>query len=369
MSFKNFNLSPRILRALEDISYKEPSPIQQQAIPLIEKGSDLMACAQTGTGKTAAFSLPLIERIAARDEEWRRTTVLILSPTRELASQIVENINAYTKYLPVRCAIVYGGVRKEKQLQRIHKGAQIIVATPGRLLDYLNQKSIDLRELETLVLDEADRMLDMGFIKDVQKIIRFLPKQRQTLLFSATLSGEIKNLGKKMLRNPKLIQIEKKKTTAHKVKQSVCFVSNKGKTKLLSKLLKENKWKQVLVFTRTKKRAQSLSEELNKNGHQSLSFHGDHDQRTRERILKSFKEGKVNILVATDIAARGIDIEKLPIVINFALPEVPENYVHRIGRTGRAGEEGKAISFVSPDQQKYLDAIEKLIKKKIPEGT
>jgi ATP-dependent RNA helicase RhlE len=368
MNFSELGLCSRIIRALDEKSYTEPSPIQQKAIPIIAAGSDLIACAQTGTGKTAAFALPLIERIVGKNEEWRQTSVLVLSPTRELASQIVENITHYTKYLPIRCAAIYGGVSKRQQIQALSKGVHIIVATPGRLLDHLGQGTIDLKHIETLVLDEADRMLDMGFIKDVYKIMRALPRgKRQTLLFSATFSNQIKDLSTKLLKTPVVIRINQENATADRIEQTILHVSNTRKPDLLSHLIQENNWKQVLVFTRTKRGANRLSEELNNAGYQSRPFHSNKSQEARQKTLESFKKQEVDILVATDIVSRGIDISDLPLVVNYDLPELPENYVHRIGRTGRAGRVGQAVSFVSPEQQKYLKLIETMLKKEIPE--
>ena len=367
MTFSDLGLCPRIIKALEEKSYKTPSPIQLKAIPLVAQGSDIIACAGTGTGKTAAFSLPLIERIVEKNDKWRNITVLVLSPTRELATQIVDNINSYTTYLPIRALAVYGGVKKEKQLKALNKGVQIVVATPGRLLDYIKQRSIDLSGVETLVLDEADRMLDMGFIRDVRQIMRSLPRgRRQTLLFSATISKEIKDLSRELLDNPKTIQVNQETKSKEKIEQVVHPVVSAQKKKLLAQILKAETCKQVIVFTRTKRGSNNISEFLNKNGLQARAFHSDKAQETRKRILESFKEKKVDLLVATDIAARGLDIKELPLVINYDLPEVPENYVHRIGRTGRAGHPGRAISFVSPDQRKYLVSIENLLRKKLP---
>lgn len=367
MNFSELGLCPRIVRALEEKSYKEPSPIQEKAIPLISKGSDVIACAQTGTGKTAAFSLPLIERIVAKNSEWRQTTVLVLTPTRELASQIVENINDYTKYLPVRCAAIFGGVSKRQQLQALSKGVHIVVATPGRLLDHIRQGTIDLESLETLILDEADRMLDMGFIKDVYKIMRALPRgRRQTLLFSATFSKEIKELSQRLLKNPVVIRIKQENATADRIEQTVLHVPHTKKRELLSHLIQEKNWKQFLVFTRTKRGANRLSEDLNNAGYQSRAFHSNKSQESRRKTLESFKKQEVDILVATDIVSRGIDISELPLVVNYDLPELPENYVHRIGRTGRAGLAGQAVSFVSPEQEKYLKLIETMLKRELP---
>ena len=370
MSFLDFSLNPKIIRSLDENNYKTPSPIQKKAIPVVANGDDIIACAQTGTGKTAAFSLSLIEKIAKEKESWRRPSVLILSPTRELAIQITENINKYTKYLPVRSIALYGGVKKDTQIKTLKKGVQIIIATPGRLLDHIRLSTVDLKSIQTLVLDEADNMLDMGFIRDVKKIIRVLPRSnRQTLLFSATFSPEIRALSKEILKNPKIIQVAKENKTLDIIKQIAYFVEKTKRKALLIDLIKREKIQQVLIFTKTKHGASRLAKQLSSDGYDSLAIHGNKSQSARQLALDSFKEGKVRILVATDIAARGIDIHNLPFVINFDLPQSPENYVHRIGRTGRAGEKGRAISFVCGDDTKIFNAIESLIGMKIPSET
>ena len=367
MSFAALGLSPRLERALENNHYKEPSPIQKKAIPVIAKGLDVMACAQTGTGKTAAFSLPLIDRIVRAGEKWRRTTVLILTPTRELACQVVENIQSYSQYVPVRCEAIYGGVPINNQIRQLRKGVNIIVATPGRLLDHVKQRTLDLSDIETLVLDEADRMLDMGFVQDVKRIVSLLPKtKRQTLLFSATFSTEIKALASTFLRQPQVIQVAKENTVVTKIAQVLHPVEKRRRRELLSHLIREGKWQQVLVFTRTKRGANFLAEKLTDDGHQTMAIHGNKSQSARMHALKTFKEGKTKVLVATDIAARGIDIQALPYVVNFDLPEVAENYVHRIGRTGRAGKVGQAVSFASMEDLSLLRAIEGMTKQAIP---
>lgn len=366
MNFSKLGLNPRIIKALEDNKYLNPTPIQEQAIPEIMNGRDIIACAQTGTGKTAAFSLPLIEGISRSNERWRQTTVLILSPTRELATQIVDNVNHYSKYLPIRCCAVYGGVSKESQLRPLSKGVQIVVATPGRLLDFMRQRVIDLSHINTLVLDEADRMLDMGFIRDVQKIIRMLPNtKRQNLLFSATFSREIKNLSKELLNNPKIIQIAKEKKSEKIIEELVHPVRRHLRKKLLTHILKHEKMEQVLIFTKTKRGANDLAKKLDSEGNRARAFHSDKSQGVRKEVLDSFKNKKLRILVATDIAARGIDIQNLPYVINFDLPQIPENYVHRIGRTGRAGQKGQAITFLCPEDEKMLNSIENFIGRKL----
>ena len=366
MSFQNLGLSSRILRALEDHNYQEPSPIQRKAIPLISRGHDVIACAQTGTGKTAAFSLPLIARIEAAAEKWRRTSVLILSPTRELASQIAENIDCYTKYLPIRSTAIYGGVSMDSQLRVLRKGVNLLVATPGRLLDHLRQGTVDLSEVETLVLDEADNMLDMGFIQDVRRIIQALPRSgRQNLLFSATFSEEIRNLTRELLHKPKVVQVAPENKPIEVIDQKIYHVDRSRRKELLSHLVGEGDWKQVLVFTRTKRGANRLAEQLTGDGFETLAIHGNKSQNARTQALDSFKKGKARILVATDIAARGIDIQNLPYVVNYDLPQVPENYVHRIGRTGRAGKTGKAVSLVCVDDFKLLRGIESMLKKQL----
>ena len=366
MSFQNLGLSSRILRALEDHNYQEPSPIQRKAIPLISRGHDVIACAQTGTGKTAAFSLPLIARIEAAAEKWRRTSVLILSPTRELASQIAENIDCYTKYLPIRSTAIYGGVSMDSQLRVLRKGVNLLVATPGRLLDHLRQGTVDLSEVETLVLDEADNMLDMGFIQDVRRIIQALPRSgRQNLLFSATFSEEIRNLTRELLHKPKVVQVAPENKPIEVIDQKIYHVDRSRRKELLSHLVGEGDWKQVLVFTRTKRGANRLAEQLTGDGFETLAIHGNKSQNARTQALDYFKKGKARILVATDIAARGIDIQNLPYVVNYDLPQVPENYVHRIGRTGRAGKTGKAVSLVCVDDFKLLRGIESMLKKQL----
>ncbi len=359
--FKQLELSKPILDAVLEQNYQTPTPIQQQAIPAIMQRKDVIAAAQTGTGKTAAFVLPILDQlskgVSAKSNQVRS---LILTPTRELAAQIGENISLYSKYLNIKSAVVFGGVKINPQMQRLCKGADILVATPGRLLDLYQQNAIRFEQLEVLVLDEADRMLDMGFIHDIKRIIKLLPKKRQNLLFSATFSQEIKNLVKELIKNPIEISVTPENTTVEKVTQIIHPVDKSNKTKLLIKLIKEHKWHQVLIFSRTKHGANRLVKQLEKKSISAAAIHGDKSQGARTRALSEFKEQKIQALVATDIAARGIDIDLLPIVVNFDLPNVAEDYVHRIGRTGRAGEEGRAISLVCAEELDDLKGIERL---------
>ena len=367
MSFLNLGLCPQILRAVEEEGYTIATPIQAKAIPVILSKKDVLAAAQTGTGKTAGFTLPLLELLNKNYLKDRKSSVkaLILTPTRELATQVGESVEVYGKYLPFKSAVIFGGVGINPQKAILKKGVDIITATPGRLLDLVSQDCLDLSKVEFLVLDEADRMLDMGFIHDIKKILSILPKHRQNLLFSATFSSEIKKLADGLLKTPVLIEVSKANSTSHKVEQTVHHVDKERKKELLIHLLNKNSWKQVLVFTRTKHGANKLSEALIKDKITSAAIHGNKSQGARTKALDDFKAGTVRVLVATDIAARGIDIDQLPHVINFELPNVPEDYVHRIGRTGRAGNSGDAISLVCIDEHDYLLAIEKLIKQKI----
>jgi ATP-dependent RNA helicase RhlE len=367
MSFNTLGLSAPILKAIKEQGYSEPTPIQKEAIPVILNGRDILAGAQTGTGKTAGFTLPLLELLNKTKpiKTKQKIRALILTPTRELAAQVGESVEVYGKYLPFKSAVIFGGVKINPQLIKLKKGVDIVVATPGRLLDHISQKNIDLRDVEFLILDEADRMLDMGFINDIKKILAILPKQKQTLLFSATYSDEIKKLSDKLLKTPALIEVARRNTTSQAIKQSVYPVDQVRKRELLTHLIKEGKWKQVLVFTRTKHGANRLSGQLEKDGVSAVAIHGNKSQNARTKALADFKKGEVRVLVATDIAARGIDIDQLPHVINYELPNVSEDYVHRIGRTGRAGNEGEAISLVCIDEHEYLASIEKLIKNDI----
>ena len=367
MSFLNLGLCPQILRAVEEEGYTTATPIQTKAIPVILSKKDVLAAAQTGTGKTAGFTLPLLELLNKNYSKDKKSVVkaLILTPTRELATQVGQSVEVYGKYLPFKSAVIFGGVGINPQKAILKKGVDIITATPGRLLDLVSQDCLDLSKVEFLVLDEADRMLDMGFIHDIKKILSILPKHRQNLLFSATFSPEIKKLADGLLKTPVLIEVSKANSTSHKVEQTVHHVDKERKKELLIHLLNKNSWKQVLVFTRTKHGANKLSEALIKDKITSAAIHGNKSQGARTKALDDFKAGTVRVLVATDIAARGIDIDQLPHVINFELPNVPEDYVHRIGRTGRAGNSGDAISLVCIDEHDYLFGIEKLIKQKI----
>ena len=367
MLFKDLGLSAELLRAVAKQGYDEATPIQQQAIPLVLRGEDVLAGAQTGTGKTAGFTLPVLQRLqySRREGEQRHPRVLVLTPTRELAAQVNESVRDYGRYLPFRSVEIFGGVSINPQKQKLIRGVDIVVATPGRLLDHLQQRSIDLSRVEILVLDEADRMLDMGFIRDIRKILNLIPEQRQTLMFSATFSREIKALAAEFLQRPAEIQVTPRNTAAELVSQIVYPVDKSRKRELLSQKIGEENWQQVLVFTRTKHGANRLAEQLGKDGINSAAIHGNKSQGARTRALADFKAGTVRVLVATDIAARGIDIDKLPHVVNYELPNVPEDYVHRIGRTARAGREGHAVSLVCVDELKLLRDIEKMLGKNI----
>lgn len=368
MSFSQLGLNSNILKAIDEQGYTTPTPIQKESIPIILDKHDVLAAAQTGTGKTAGFTLPLLEIMTKKvhkNEKKAYIKALILTPTRELASQVTENIDAYSKYLPIKTATIFGGVGINPQKAVLRKGVDIVIATPGRLLDHISQKTIDLSRVEFLVLDEADRMLDMGFIHDIKKVMAHIPKHRQTLLFSATFSDEIKTLSKGLLKNPKLVEVAKSNSSSEQVSQVVHYVQKDKKRSLLSFLIHTGEWNQVLVFTRTKHGANRLCEYLKKANITAMAIHGGKSQGARTTALKEFKEKKIRILVATDIAARGIDIELLPHVVNFELPNVPEDYVHRIGRTGRAGNEGEALSLVCDEEFEYLEDIEKLMKSKI----
>lgn len=366
MSFPTLGLSAPILKAVEQQGYKTPTPIQLKAIPVVLAGKDLMAAAQTGTGKTAGFTLPILEKLAkGTPAKANQARTLILTPTRELAAQVGESVQAYSKHLKIRSTVVFGGVKINPQMMKLRGGVDVLIATPGRLLDLHNQKAVNFKTLEVLVLDEADRMLDMGFIHDIKKIIRLLPRNRQTLMFSATFSEEIRTLAKNLVKSPVEISVSKPNTTVTSVKQWLCPVDKKKKSNLLIRLIKDNNWEQVLVFTRTKRGANRLSHQLVDRGIIAAPIHGNKSQNARTKALAEFKAGKVKVLVATDIAARGLDIEHLPYVVNFDLPNVAEDYVHRIGRTGRAGSTGEAVSLVSVDEFKQLSEIEYLIKKLI----
>ncbi len=368
MSFKELGLIEELLKAIEEEGYSTPTPIQQQAIPLVLEGSDLMAGAQTGTGKTAGFTLPLLQKLmkTAKNPHKPALRALILTPTRELAAQIGDNVKTYGKYLPLKSEVIFGGVNINPQIKSLQRGVDIVIATPGRLLDHVAQRTVDLSKIEILVLDEADRMLDMGFIHDIRKVLALLPQKRQNLLFSATFSPDIKKLASGLLTNPKTVETVPHNTPIELVSQLVYPVDNKRKSTLLSFLISSNKWKQVLVFTRTKHGANRLAMHLSGNGITAAAIHGNKSQSARTKALLDFKQGTTRVLVATDIAARGLDIDQLPHVVNFELPNVPEDYIHRIGRTGRAGNEGEAISLVCIDEHKLLHDIERLLKKDIP---
>jgi len=365
MSFKDLGLLDELLKAVDEAGYTTPTPIQQQAIPLVLEGHDLLAGSQTGTGKTASFTLPMLHRLMGKLQGQATLRGLVLTPTRELAAQVVEDVRTYSKYLPLKSKVVFGGVNIQMQAKTLKNGADIIVATPGRLLDLVRQKKVDLSKIEILVLDEADRMLDMGFIHDIRSILNLVPRQRQTLLFSATFSNEIKTLATSFLRSPKTIETVRHNTAAELVKQTIYPVDNRRKKELLSHLIITEDWQQVLVFTRTKHCANRVADDLIDQGIAAVAFHGNKSQSARTKALAGFKQGKVRVLVATDIAARGIDIDQLSHVVNFELPNVPEDYVHRIGRTGRAGNTGEAISLVCVDEHKFLRDIESLLKQKI----
>ena len=365
MLFKELGLSAELLRAIDEKGYSEATPIQQQAIPLVLEGRDILAGAQTGTGKTAGFTLPLLQHLQKSPNNRRSIRALILTPTRELAAQVGESVRDYGSHLPFRTAVIFGGVSINTQIGKLRKGVDVVVATPGRLLDHMQQKTIDLSKVEILVLDEADRMLDMGFIRDIRKVIRAIPKERQNLLFSATFSQEIRRLAADLLDSPTEIQVATRNTTADRVKQIVHPVDKGRKRELLSHRIGAENWQQVLVFTRTKHGANRLAQQLSDDGINSAAIHGNKSQAARTRALKEFKDGSVRVLVATDIAARGLDINRLPHVVNYELPHVPEDYVHRIGRTARAGQEGHAVSLVCVDELKLLGDIERLLKTKI----
>jgi len=366
-TFKQFALSDSLQRAVADQGYTTPTPVQAQAIPLVLNGHDVMAAAQTGTGKTAAFTLPMLQQLSREHAERshpRKVRALVLTPTRELAAQVEQSVRSYGAHLPLRSAVIFGGVGINPQIKQLRRGVDIVIACPGRLLDLANQRAIEFSALEMLVLDEADRMLDMGFIRDIRKILAMLPRQRQNLMFSATFSNEIKKLASGILRNPKSVEVARN-TTVAKIIQKVYPVGKSNKRALLSQLVREGDWSQVLIFTRTKHGANRLTTQLEKDGIVAAAIHGNKSQNARTKALADFKQGKVRALVATDIAARGLDIDQLPFVVNYELPNVPEDYVHRIGRTGRAGRDGLAVSLVCHEEEKLLRDIEKLIKQQV----
>ena len=364
MSFANLGLSADIVRAVSEQGYSQPTPIQKKAIPIALEGLDVLAGAQTGTGKTAGFTLPMLQILSQHNQEkgYRSIRALIVTPTRELAAQVSDNVTNYSKYLKITSTVIFGGVKINPQIKKLRSGIDILIATPGRLLDHANQKTIDLSKIEILVLDEADRMLDMGFLPDIKRILYLLPKKRQNLLFSATFSDDIKKLADRLLNKPKLIEVAQRNTTAERIEQVVYLVDKGRKRELLSFLIGSRNWKQVLVFARTKHGANRLTKQLEADGLKSAAIHGNKSQGARTKALSDFKNGSIRVLVATDIAARGLDIDQLPHVVNFELPNSPEDYIHRIGRTGRAGNEGEALSLVCINEYKLLRDIENLLK-------
>ncbi len=372
MSFESLGLAEPLVRAVTELGYTQPTPIQLKAIPAVLAGGDLLAGAQTGTGKTAGFVLPILHRLATSPAPQKTASgrwpirVLVLTPTRELAAQVEESVRDYGKHLKFNSMTVFGGVNINPQIRQLQGRVDILVATPGRLLDHVGQRTVDLSHVEVLVLDEADRMLDMGFIHDIKKVLALLPKKRQNLLFSATFSDEIRTLADRLLNNPAMIEVARRNAPTELVEQRVILVDKNRKRELLSKLIKDHNWFQVLVFTRTKHGANRLAEQLVRDGITALAIHGNKSQAARTRALAQFKDSSLQVLVATDIAARGLDIEELPHVVNFELPNIAEDYVHRIGRTGRAGCTGEAVSLVCVDELKFLDGIDRLIKRAIP---
>ena len=373
MHFTDLGLPEALLKAVTQQGYDTPTPIQEQAIPAILRGQDVMAAAQTGTGKTAGFTLPLLARLSqGQQAPANQARALVLTPTRELAAQVHDSVTNYGQFLPLKSAVVFGGVKINPQMMKLRRGVDILVATPGRLLDLYNQNAVKFSQLEILVLDEADRMLDMGFINDIKKILKLLPKKRQNLLFSATFSNEIRDLAKGLVNNPVEISVSPRNTTVKSVEQWICPVDKKQKSPLLCHLINDNQWHQVLVFSRTKHGANKLVRQLEATGLRAAAIHGNKSQGARTKALANFKDNTIQVLVATDIAARGIDIDQLPYVINFDLPNIPEDYVHRIGRTGRASATGHAISLVCADEFPYLSDIEhltgELIERRVIEG-
>ncbi|MEY2924896.1 MAG: hypothetical protein RLZZ337_1444 [Bacteroidota bacterium] len=367
MSFKELGLTDDLLKAVQSKGYDAPTPIQEKAIPQVLSGKDILASAQTGTGKTAGFALPILQ-LLSQDTPHRNRPIraLVLTPTRELAAQVYQDFIDYSKYVDIKSTVIFGGVNQNPQVSKLQRGVDVLIATPGRLLDLINQKFISLNQLEILVLDEADRMLDMGFLRDIKRIMSLMPERRQNLLFSATFSKDIKKLASSILHNPVTVEATPENTTAELVNQRVYRVNQKQKTEVITKLIWEGNWHQVLVFTRTKHGANRLAQKLDRAKITATAIHGNKTQAARTKALAAFKKGDVSVLVATDIAARGLDIPLLPYVINFELPNVPEDYVHRIGRTGRAGASGEAISLVSADEVSYLRGIEKLLDMTLP---
>ena len=365
MTFDDLQLAPAIVQAVREQGYEHPTPIQAQAIPAVLSGRDLLAGAQTGTGKTAAFTLPMLHRLSSQTAPQRAIRALVLTPTRELAAQVEESVQAYGKHLSLTSAVIFGGVGMNPQIQALKRGVDILVATPGRLLDLVDQGHLHLDQVEVLVLDEADRMLDMGFIHDVKKVLKLMPSSKQSLLFSATFSDEIRELANSLLKDPQHIQVTPPNTTVQRIKQTIFPVGRSKKKALLTHIIEKNNWSQVLVFTRTKFGANHVAEYLNKNGITAMALHGNKSQTARTQALAGFKTGELRALVATDIAARGIDIDDLPHVVNYEIPNISEDYVHRIGRTGRAGAQGEAVSLVSLDEEGFMMAIEKFTKQQI----
>lgn len=361
MLFNELGLSVELLRAIDEKGYRKATPVQQKTIPLILDGHDVLAGAQTGTGKTAGFALPLLQRLQFSPHNRRSVRALILTPTRELAAQVAESVRDYGRHLPFRTTVIFGGVSINTQFSKLQKGADVIVATPGRLIDHLHRNTIDLSKIEMLVLDEADRMLDMGFIHDIKRILKFVPQKRQNLLFSATFSNDIRCLASRLLNNPTEIEVAERNKPADRIKQIIYPVDKRRKRELLSHRIGVENWQQVLVFTRTKRGANRLADNLSQDGLNAAAIHGNKSQGARTRALKDFKNGRIRVLVATDIAARGLDIDRLPHVVNYELPFVPEDYLHRIGRTARAGQKGEAISLVCVDEHNLLRDIERLL--------
>ncbi|MDC7226732.1 MAG: DEAD/DEAH box helicase [Spirochaetales bacterium] len=368
MKFELLGLNPEILKAVTEKGYKKATPIQEKAVPAILAGRDVLGGAQTGTGKTAAFALPILNKLNEAGKSSGCPRALVLAPTRELADQVCESFIAYGKFLDLKSIRIFGGVKINPQITNLKIGTDIVVATPGRLLDHINQNTIDLSQIEILVLDEADRMLDMGFIRDIKKIIKALPRHRQNLLFSATYGKDIKQLSADVLRNPVSVEVTKRNTAAEKVEQIIYRIEKGQKRYLLAHLIREENWYQVLVFVRTKHGANRLAKQLDKDGIPANAIHSDKSQAARTRAMNSFRKGDLQVLVATDVAARGIDLQDLTHVVNFELPQVPEDYVHRIGRTGRAGKSGTAVTLIAPEDRSQLQKVEKILKYSIPEG-
>ena len=367
MSFQSLGLSKALLKAINNQGYTEPSPIQEKAIPLILKGKDVLASAQTGTGKTAGFTLPMLQRLSqGQSQKRRKVRALIITPTRELAAQVHANVKSYSEFLNIQSTVIFGGVNQRPQVATLKRGVDVLIATPGRLLDLQNQGFLSLSNVEILVLDEADRMLDMGFLRDIKRIISLLPSKTQNLLFSATFSKDIKKLATEFLYQPAIVEVSPENSTVDKINQKIYRVAKDKKTGLIIKLISEGNWKQVLVFTRTKHGANRLCKKMISAGISAAAIHGNKTQGARTKALAGFKSNSIRVLVATDIAARGLDIPLLPHVINFEIPNISEDYVHRIGRTGRAGASGEALSLVSADETSYLKSIEKLVGIKIP---